>query len=91
MYGQIWLHMQPFCLAVLHTIKFIFSDFFLLLLVPNLLASVLGLVIDANLSTGDVVGLFAGTDYSCKRGLVDYRVKRLVYACVLVLFENRFV
>lgn len=39
---------------------------------------------------GDVVGLFAGTDYSCKRGLVDYRVKHLVYACIRVLYENRY-
>ncbi|KAL0457533.1 UNVERIFIED_CONTAM: E3 ubiquitin-protein ligase UPL6 [Sesamum latifolium] len=38
---------------------------------------------------GDVVSLFAGMDYSSKRGLVEYRIKNLAYACVRAIYENR--
>ncbi|GFQ02234.1 E3 ubiquitin-protein ligase upl6 [Phtheirospermum japonicum] len=40
-------------------------------------------------SAGDVVGLFAGMDYSSKRDLVEYRIKRLAYACIRAIYENR--
>ncbi|KAL0388918.1 UNVERIFIED_CONTAM: E3 ubiquitin-protein ligase UPL6 [Sesamum radiatum] len=38
---------------------------------------------------GDVVSLFGGMDYSSKRGLVEYRIKNLAYACVRAIYENR--
>ncbi|RDY09330.1 E3 ubiquitin-protein ligase UPL6 [Mucuna pruriens] len=41
------------------------------------------------LVTGDVVKLFAGVDYSSTCALVNYRVKRLVHACICALHQNR--
>ncbi|KAI5650965.1 hypothetical protein M9H77_36970 [Catharanthus roseus] len=38
---------------------------------------------------GDVLSLVAGPDYSPKRALVDYRVKKLVFACIHAIYENR--
>ncbi|XP_075487964.1 E3 ubiquitin-protein ligase UPL6 [Primulina tabacum] len=37
----------------------------------------------------EVVRLCAGTDYSLKRGLVEYRVKKLTFACVSAIYVNR--
>ncbi|KAI3469241.1 hypothetical protein Pfo_025904 [Paulownia fortunei] len=42
-----------------------------------------------NDSAGDVMSLFAGMDYSSKRGLVEYRIKSLAYACIRAIYENR--
>lgn len=39
--------------------------------------------------SGDVVGLFAGIDYSSKRALVDFRVKKFVFACIQAVHQNR--
>lgn len=39
--------------------------------------------------TGDVVGLFAGIDYSSKRALVDFRVKKFAFACIQAVHQNR--
>ncbi|XP_057750940.1 E3 ubiquitin-protein ligase UPL6 [Arachis stenosperma] len=38
---------------------------------------------------GDVVKHFAGVDYSSTGGLVNYRVKQLVYSCICALHQNR--
>ncbi|MED6147694.1 E3 ubiquitin-protein ligase upl6 [Stylosanthes scabra] len=38
---------------------------------------------------GDVVKLFADVDYSSRCGLVNYRVKQLVYSCICALHQNR--
>ncbi|CAO2838394.1 unnamed protein product [Amaranthus hypochondriacus] len=38
--------------------------------------------------TGDVVTLFAGTTYSPNTKLVDFRVKRLTYACIRAVHAN---
>ncbi|GER31451.1 ubiquitin-protein ligase [Striga asiatica] len=38
---------------------------------------------------GDLVSLFAGTDYLSNHGLVEYRVKCLAYACISAIYENR--
>ncbi|KAL6519741.1 E3 ubiquitin-protein ligase upl6 [Orobanche minor] len=40
-------------------------------------------------SAGNVASLFAGMDYSFQRGLVEYRIKRLAYACIHAIYENR--
>ncbi|CAA0841937.1 E3 ubiquitin-protein ligase UPL6 [Striga hermonthica] len=40
-------------------------------------------------SAGEVLSLFASTDYTSNRGLVDYRIKRLAYACISAIYENR--
>ncbi|XP_051127667.1 E3 ubiquitin-protein ligase UPL6 isoform X2 [Andrographis paniculata] len=39
--------------------------------------------------SGDMVSLFAGKDYSSKRSLVEYRIKRLAYVCLYAIYENR--
>ncbi|XP_022138444.1 E3 ubiquitin-protein ligase UPL6 [Momordica charantia] len=39
--------------------------------------------------TGDVVSIFAGKDYFCNKALVDYRVKKLAYACIQTVHHNR--
>lgn len=39
--------------------------------------------------SGDIVSLFAGTDYSSNHALVDYRVKQLAYACIRAVHMNR--
>ncbi|KAH9766335.1 E3 ubiquitin-protein ligase UPL6 [Citrus sinensis] len=39
--------------------------------------------------SGDVVGLFAGIDYSSKRALVDFRVKKFAFACIQAVHQNR--
>ncbi|KAL8481260.1 hypothetical protein ACS0TY_027692 [Phlomoides rotata] len=40
-------------------------------------------------SEGNVVSLFAGADYLSKRGLVEYKIKSLTYACICAVYENR--
>ncbi|KAL9240764.1 hypothetical protein vseg_014947 [Gypsophila vaccaria] len=40
-------------------------------------------------NTGDAITLFAGMDYSSNRGVVDYRVKQLTYACIRAVHANR--
>lgn len=40
---------------------------------------------------GDAVSLFGGVDHSSKSALVEYRVKNLAYACLLAIYENRYV
>ena len=42
-------------------------------------------------STGDIVSLFAGVNYSTKHALVDYRVKQLALTCIWAIYQNRFV
>ncbi|XP_073118616.1 E3 ubiquitin-protein ligase UPL6 [Henckelia pumila] len=37
----------------------------------------------------EVVRLCAGTDYSLNRGLVEYRVKNITFACIWAIYENR--
>ncbi|KAL7144289.1 hypothetical protein ABFS83_07G002000 [Erythranthe nasuta] len=39
--------------------------------------------------SGDLISLFGGVGYSSKRGLVEYRIKSLAYACVRAIYENR--
>ncbi|EPS68435.1 hypothetical protein M569_06334, partial [Genlisea aurea] len=39
--------------------------------------------------SGDIVSIFAGSDYLSHRGLVDYRIKILAHACILAVYENR--
>lgn len=38
---------------------------------------------------GDVVSLVSGIEYSSERALVNYRVKRFVFACIHAIHENR--
>lgn len=38
-----------------------------------------------------MVSLFAGVDYLSKRGLVEYRIKGLTYACVCAVYGHRSV
>ena len=40
-------------------------------------------------AAGDIVGLFAGVDYSSTCALVNYRVKQFVYTCIRALHQNR--
>lgn len=40
-------------------------------------------------NNGDIVSLFAGGDYSSCRALVDYKVKKLVFACIEAIHQNR--
>ncbi|KAI4335030.1 hypothetical protein L6164_013716 [Bauhinia variegata] len=40
--------------------------------------------------SGDVVRLFVGVDYQSKCALVNCRVKRLVYACIRAIHQNRY-
>ncbi|KAG9136757.1 hypothetical protein Leryth_004517 [Lithospermum erythrorhizon] len=40
--------------------------------------------------SGDIVSLFAGTDYSSKRIIVEFRVKKLALICIQTVYENRF-
>lgn len=40
--------------------------------------------------TGDVVSLFAGTEYASKAALVRYRVKKFAHACIRAVYGNRF-
>ncbi|KAJ0092761.1 hypothetical protein Patl1_24814 [Pistacia atlantica] len=40
--------------------------------------------------SGNIVGLFAGMDYSSKHALVDYRVKKFAFACIQALHQNRY-
>ncbi|XP_024984983.1 E3 ubiquitin-protein ligase UPL6 isoform X1 [Cynara cardunculus var. scolymus] len=40
--------------------------------------------------SGDVLNLFGGPDYSSKHALVNYRVKKLVYACIQAVHHNRY-
>lgn len=42
-------------------------------------------------TAGDILSLFAGTEYSSQHSLVDYRVKKFAYACVQAVHQNRFV
>ncbi|KAG4180614.1 hypothetical protein ERO13_A10G175700v2 [Gossypium hirsutum] len=39
--------------------------------------------------SGDTVGLFAGMDYSPSHSLVAYRLKRLSFACIQAIHQNR--
>ncbi|GAV71666.1 HECT domain-containing protein [Cephalotus follicularis] len=39
--------------------------------------------------TGDIVSLFAGTDYLSKYALVDYRVKKFAFVCIEAIHQNR--
>ncbi|XWS38900.1 hypothetical protein CRYUN_Cryun18bG0002900 [Craigia yunnanensis] len=39
--------------------------------------------------SGDVVGLFAGMGYSSNHSLVAYRLKRLSFACIQAIHQNR--
>ncbi|KAK8276536.1 hypothetical protein V6Z12_D10G205800 [Gossypium hirsutum] len=39
--------------------------------------------------SGDTVGLFAGMDYSPNHSLVAYRLKRLSFACIQAIHQNR--
>ncbi|XVF62396.1 hypothetical protein PTKIN_Ptkin09bG0004200 [Pterospermum kingtungense] len=39
--------------------------------------------------SGDAVGLFAGMDYSSNHSLVAYRLKRLSFACIQAIHQNR--
>ncbi|XP_074307347.1 E3 ubiquitin-protein ligase UPL6 [Silene latifolia] len=39
--------------------------------------------------TGDAIALFAGMDYFSNRGLVNYRVKQLTYACIRAVHAYR--
>ncbi|KAL8244544.1 hypothetical protein R6Q59_010802, partial [Mikania micrantha] len=41
--------------------------------------------------SGDILKLFGGSDYSSNHALVNYRVKRLAYACIQAVHHNRFV
>ncbi|VVB00353.1 unnamed protein product [Arabis nemorensis] len=41
------------------------------------------------LTTGDIVSLFSGVDYSSERNLVDFRVKKLAFACIEAIHQNR--
>lgn len=36
------------------------------------------------------MSLFAGGDYSTKHALVEYRVKKLSFACIWAIYQNRF-
>ncbi|WMV09476.1 hypothetical protein MTR67_002861 [Solanum verrucosum] len=38
---------------------------------------------------GDVVSLFAGTEYASKAALVRYRVKKFTHACIRAVYGNR--
>lgn len=38
---------------------------------------------------GDVVSLFAGTEYASKAALVRYRVKKFAHACIRAVYGNR--
>ncbi|KAL7178360.1 hypothetical protein ACSBR2_031501 [Camellia fascicularis] len=40
-------------------------------------------------SAGDILSLFAGVDYSSKYAVVNYRVKRLAYACIRAVHQDR--
>ncbi|XP_052204385.1 E3 ubiquitin-protein ligase UPL6 isoform X2 [Diospyros lotus] len=39
--------------------------------------------------SGDILRLFSGSDYFSKRSIVDYRVKKLAYACIQAVYQNR--
>ncbi|VFQ60995.1 unnamed protein product [Cuscuta campestris] len=39
--------------------------------------------------TGDIASIFGGMQYDINRALVDYRVKKLAYACTQALYANR--
>ncbi|MQL88230.1 hypothetical protein Taro_020781 [Colocasia esculenta] len=39
--------------------------------------------------SGDIMGLFSGTDYSSKRAIVDNRVEQLVFCCLQAVHRNR--
>ncbi|KAF5181478.1 E3 ubiquitin-protein ligase upl6 [Thalictrum thalictroides] len=39
--------------------------------------------------SGDVVSLFASTNYFAQRAIVDNRIKRLAYACLQAVHQNR--
>ncbi|GJR37050.1 E3 ubiquitin protein ligase UPL6 [Tanacetum coccineum] len=40
--------------------------------------------------SGDILNLFGGSDYSSKHALVNYRVKKLAYACIQAVHHNRY-
>ncbi|KAL8244543.1 hypothetical protein R6Q59_010801 [Mikania micrantha] len=40
--------------------------------------------------SGDILKLFGGSDYSSNHALVNYRVKRLAYACIQAVHHNRY-
>ncbi|KAL6978059.1 E3 ubiquitin-protein ligase upl6, partial [Sarracenia purpurea var. burkii] len=40
-------------------------------------------------SSGDILSLFAGIEYSSKYAVVDFRVKQLAYACIQAVHRNR--
>ncbi|CAL9221173.1 unnamed protein product [Arabidopsis halleri] len=40
-------------------------------------------------SSGDIVSLFSGLDYSSERNLVDFRVKKLAFTCIEAIHQNR--
>ncbi|CAN4115282.1 unnamed protein product [Withania somnifera] len=39
--------------------------------------------------SGDVVSLFAGTEYASNPALVRYRVKKFAHSCICAIYENR--
>ncbi|CAH8374357.1 unnamed protein product [Eruca vesicaria subsp. sativa] len=40
-------------------------------------------------SSGDILNLFSGLDYSIERTLVDFRVKKLAFTCIEAIHYNR--
>ncbi|ESQ48207.1 hypothetical protein EUTSA_v10019984mg [Eutrema salsugineum] len=40
-------------------------------------------------SSGDIVSLFSGLDYSSEHSLVDFRVKKLAFTCIEAVHQNR--
>ncbi|BAB02722.1 unnamed protein product [Arabidopsis thaliana] len=40
-------------------------------------------------SSGDIVSLFSGLDYSSEHNLVDFRVKKLAFTCIEAIHQNR--
>ncbi|KAJ4871977.1 E3 ubiquitin-protein ligase UPL6 [Raphanus sativus] len=40
-------------------------------------------------STGDILSLFSGLDYSSEHNMVDFRVKKLAFTCIEAIHQNR--
>ncbi|KAJ4886792.1 E3 ubiquitin-protein ligase UPL6 [Raphanus sativus] len=40
-------------------------------------------------STGDILSLFSGLDYSTEHNMVDFRVKKLAFTCIDAIHQNR--
>ncbi|KAF8095457.1 hypothetical protein N665_0332s0039 [Sinapis alba] len=40
-------------------------------------------------SSGDVLSLFSGLDYSTEHNMVDFRVKKLAFTCIEAIHQNR--